>query len=78
MTYGDDYMCPLMHIVLENQSSAAVTGILGGNSGKDDTKEDGSSSSESSDQKLAEQETIFLTGVLDELKIVVSNSLDVS
>jgi len=58
-------------------SSAAVTGILGGNSGKDDTKEDGSSSSESSDQKLAEQETIFLTGVLDELKIVVSNSLDI-
>jgi hypothetical protein len=25
----------------------------------------------------AEQETFFLTGVLDELKIIVSNSLDV-
>lgn len=73
-----DYMCPLTHIVLENQSSAAVTGIMGQNPGNDDTTEDGSSSSESNDQKLAEQETIFLTGVLDELKIVVSNSLDVS
>lgn len=38
---------------------------------------DGSESEDVDHVERAEQETIFLTGVLNELKIVISNSRDV-
>ncbi|KAG0557949.1 hypothetical protein KC19_11G167800 [Ceratodon purpureus] len=56
----------------------AVSGLLGGKGEKNDLEGDNVSESTETDQtKLAEQETIFLTGVLDELKIIISNARDI-
>jgi hypothetical protein len=68
--------------ILVDQSPAAVAGIIkSGKSAQKDPKEMVTEAAGGHDhqQKMnpAEQETFFLTGVLDELKFVVSNSLDV-
>ncbi|KAG0604101.1 hypothetical protein M758_10G145000 [Ceratodon purpureus] len=56
----------------------AVLGLQGGKGEKSDQEEDKAlESTEVDETKLAQQETLFLTGVLDELKIVISNSLDI-
>lgn len=60
------------------QSPVAVAGCLGGRAQNDDTEENIPVSPDTGQTKLTEQETIFFTGVLDELKIVMSNSRDVS
>lgn len=63
----------------KNQAPGAVAGLLGGKGEKNDQEDDQALESTDVDEtKLAEQETLFLSGVLDELKIVISNSLDVS
>ncbi len=67
--------------ILVDQSPAAVAGIIkSGKSAQKDPKEMVTEAAEGHDQQKmnpAEQETFFLTGVLDELKFIVSNSLDV-
>jgi len=60
------------------QSPVAVAGLLSGKGENNHTQEDVPESADTDQTKLAEQESIFLTGVLDELKIVISNSRDVS
>lgn len=63
----------------KNQAPGAVSGLLAGKGEKSDQEEDQAlESTEVDETKLPQQETLFLTGVLDELKIVISNSLDVS
>jgi hypothetical protein len=66
--------------ILVDQSPAAVAGIIkSGKTAQKDPKEMVTEAAEGHDQQMnpAEQETFFLTGVLDELKFIVSNSLDV-
>ncbi|XP_024403056.1 uncharacterized protein [Physcomitrium patens] len=58
-------------------SPVAVAGCLGGRAQNDDTEENIPVSPDTGQTKLTEQETIFFTGVLDELKIVMSNSRDI-
>jgi vacuolar protein sorting-associated protein 13A/C len=58
-------------------SPVAVAGLLSVKDENNHTQEDNSESTNAGHAKLAEQETIFLTGILDELKIVISNSRDI-
>jgi vacuolar protein sorting-associated protein 13A/C len=59
------------------QSPVAVAGLLSGKGENNHTQEDVPESADTDQTKLAKQENIFLTGVLDELKIVISNSRDI-
>jgi vacuolar protein sorting-associated protein 13A/C len=78
----ENWQARLLGAIYHGSSPAAVAGIIkSGKSGQKDPKEMVTEAAEGHEhqQKMnpAEQETFFLTGVLDELKFIVSNSLDV-